>query len=186
MSASKKELLITNALKIFYRDGFHATGMDKLAKEVGISKTSIYKHFRTKEELIVAVINHQDETFTKWFVDYVESKSKNPKKKLLIMFDALEEWFETDNFCGCMFNKAVAEYQEMQDPIHEASANHKNNFLGYIKQNASEAKLKKPELLASQLLTLIEGATAVAKMSGIDMAAANAKSAAKTLIAAAS
>lgn len=182
MSASKRDILITKALTIFYNNGFHAVGMDKLASEVGISKTSIYKHFRSKEELILAVIKYQDETFTNWFVNYVEASSKDAKKKLFNMFDALEEWFETQDFCGCMFNKAIAEYQEKSDPIHIASTEHKNSFLAYIKNTATEANLKKPELLASQLLTLMEGATAIAKMSGIDMAAANAKSAAKTLI----
>jgi AcrR family transcriptional regulator len=182
MSASKRDILITKALTVFYKNGFHAVGMDKVASEVGISKTSIYKHFRSKEELIVAVIKYQDEIFTNWFVSYVEASSTDAKKRLFNMFDALEQWFETDDFCGCMFNKAIAEYQDIEDPIHIASREHKDNFLEYIKNTAKEAKLKKPELLASQLLTLIEGATAVAKMSGIDMAAANAKSAAKILI----
>ena len=56
MSASKRDQLVQNALTVFYQNGFHATGMDKLVAETGVSKTSMYKHFRTKEDLIQAAL----------------------------------------------------------------------------------------------------------------------------------
>ena len=67
MRPNKKDELVRKALTVFYRDGFHATGMDKLVAETGVSKTSMYKHFRTKEELIVAVLKLRDESFREWF-----------------------------------------------------------------------------------------------------------------------
>ncbi len=63
MCPSKRDELLQKALKIFYRAGFHATGMDLFAAETGISKTSMYKYFRTKEDLILAVLRPRDENF---------------------------------------------------------------------------------------------------------------------------
>ena len=63
MRPTKRDELISKALGAFYRTGFQATGMDRLAVETGVSKTSMYKHFRTKEELILAALRLRDEQF---------------------------------------------------------------------------------------------------------------------------
>ena len=66
MRPTKRDELVQKALQAFYRNGFHATGMDMLVDETGISKTSMYKHFRTKEDLILAVLRLRDEQFRNW------------------------------------------------------------------------------------------------------------------------
>ena len=72
MRPTKRDELVRKALAAFYRNGFQATGMDRLAVETGVSKTSMYKHFRTKEELILAALRLRDEQFRNWLTRRLE------------------------------------------------------------------------------------------------------------------
>ena len=79
MRPNKRDELVQKALKVFYTNGFHATGMDMIAAETGISKTSIYKHFRTKEDLILAVLRLRDEHFRNWLYRRMEELGNTPE-----------------------------------------------------------------------------------------------------------
>ena len=182
MTASKRDELVQKALKIFYRDGFHATGMDKLVAETKISKTSMYKHFRTKENLILATLRLRDEQFRNNFVRRVEELESAPKAQLLAAFDALGEWFGEETFKSCMFIKASSEYQDAKHPIHAAAAEHKRLLAVYFEELATKAGITNAEELARQLLMLAEGAIVIAHLHGIDNAAKDAKKTAAVLI----
>lgn len=186
MSASKKDELVEKALEIFYREGFHATGMDKLVAETRISKTSMYNHFRTKEDLILATLKLRDERFRNNFISRVETLADNPKDQLLATFDALAEWFIDPKFRSCMFIKASSEYQDKNHPIHIESTEHKQMLQDYLRDLAIKAELSDPESLAVKLQLLQEGAIVLAHMNGRHNAAQEAKSAAEALIEAAS
>ncbi len=182
MSASKRDELVQNALKAFYAGGFHAIGMDRIAKETGVSKTAIYKHFRTKEDLILATLRLRDEQFRNWLTRRIETLANTPKEQLLAIFTALGEWFEEPEFKSCMFIKASSEYQNPEDPIHKTSSDHKRLLLSYFTQLAKEAMLQNPEQIAHQLLILKEGAIVLAHLHGPGRVAEDARRAAKTLI----
>ena len=185
MRPNKRDELVRNALEVFYRDGFHATGMDKLVAETGISKTSMYKHFRTKEEMILAVLRLRDERFRNWFCRRVEEIADSPRDRLLAAFDALHEWIVSPAFRGCMFIKAVSEFQDPKDPIHIQSATHKRMLLEYVQTLAAEASARDPAALARQLMLLKEGAIVTSVMLGNGTPAIEAKTAATVLIEAA-
>lgn len=185
MRPSKRDELVQKALGIFYRNGFHATGMDMLASETGISKTSMYKHFRTKEDLILAVLRLRDEKFRNWFVRRMETLGETPKEQLFAMFDVLGEWFEEPGYRGCMFIKASSEYQDINDPIYTQSADHKKQLCTYLTQLAKQAGAAQPGVLARQLLLLKEGAIVTAHLRVSATPAADAKDAAKILLTAA-
>jgi len=182
MRPNKRDVLVRNALEVFYRDGFHATGMDKLVAETGISKTSMYKHFRTKEEMILAVLRLRDERFRNWFCRRVEEIGDSPRDRLLAVFDALHEWFTSPEFKGCMFIKAAAEYQDPEDPIHIQAATHKRMLLEYVQDIAEQAGASDPGALTRQLMLLKEGAIVIAVMLGNGEAASDAKAAARVLV----
>ncbi|MBT6032692.1 MAG: helix-turn-helix transcriptional regulator, partial [Kordiimonadaceae bacterium] len=78
MNTSIKRELVKKALKSYYAGGFQAVGMDRLAKETGISKTSMYKHFRKKEDLILEVLALRDEQFRNWFIRRIEEMANTP------------------------------------------------------------------------------------------------------------
>jgi len=164
MSASKRDELVQRALKTFYQGGFHAIGMDKLAKETGVSKTAIYKHFRTKEDLILATLRLRDEQFRNWLMRRVSALASEPRAQLLAIFDALGEWFDEVEFRSCMFVKASSEYQDRSHPIHVTAAEHKRLLLIYFTELARNAGAKDAESLARELLIIKEGAIVLAHL----------------------
>ena len=182
MRPNKRDELVQKALKVFYQHGFHATGMDMLVKETGISKTSMYKHFRTKEDLILAVLRLRDEHFRNWLYRRIEELADSPKDQLIAMFDALEEWFNDTAYRGCMFIKASSEYQEASHPIHKQSADHKRMLESHFTAIAKEANLPDPNAIARQLLLLKEGAIVTAHLGHTENPAQDAKRAAISLI----
>ncbi len=182
MRPNKRDELVRNALDVFYQNGFHATGMDMLVKETGVSKTSMYKHFRTKEDLILAALRLRDEMFRNWFYRRLDELADTPKGQLLAMFDVLAEWFAKREFRGCMFIKASAEYQEPKHPIHKQSAEHKRLLLEHFIGLARNAGAAEPKALATQLMLLKEGAIVMAVMGFGENPAADAKAAAEGLI----
>jgi AcrR family transcriptional regulator len=182
MRPTKRDELVGKALKTFYLHGFHATGMDRLVEETGISKTSMYKHFRSKEELILAALKRRDAEFRDWLFARMAALGKTPRDQLLALFDALGEWFAEPGFRGCMFVKAASEFQDPDHPIHAQAAAHKALLFDHLKGLAAEAGAAEADLLARQLLLLKEGAIVTAQVEGRRAAAEDAKAVATTLI----
>ena len=182
MRPTKRDELVQKALQTFYRNGFNATGMDMLVAESGISKTSMYKHFRTKEDLIIAVLRLRDEHFRNWLYRRMEELADTPLQQLIAMFDALEEWFSEPGYKGCMFIKASSEFQDASHPIHKQSADHKRMLEDHVTKLAEQAGLPEPGLLARQLLLLKEGAIVTAHLGHTENAAQDAKAAAIRLL----
>ncbi len=182
MRPTKRDELVQKALAVFYRYGFHATGMDRLVAETGISKTSMYKHFRTKEDLILAALRLRDEQFRNWLYRRMEDRSATPRGQLLAMFDVLGEWFAQPDFHSCMFIKASGEYPDADHPIHAQAAEHKRLIYTHIRDLAKQAGASHSEALARQLLLLKEGAIVTAHLGYTDDPAGDALSAAKALV----
>jgi AcrR family transcriptional regulator len=182
MRATKREELVDKALQAFYAHGFHATGMDRLVEVTGISKTSMYKHFRSKEELILAVLQRRDGEFRAWLFGRMAALGRTPRDQLLALFDALGEWFEEPGFRGCLFVKAACEFQEPDHPIHRQAAAHKALLFDHLQSLAKSAGAADANLLAAQLLILKEGAIVAAQVEHRRKAASQAKAAAATLL----
>jgi AcrR family transcriptional regulator len=174
--------LVDTALDLFYRHGFHATGIDKILEESGVAKMTLYKHFKSKDELILAALRRRDERFRNWFMRAVERRRKTPRERLLAIFDALEEWFRGRDFSGCMFINASAEFAPFDNPIHSAAAEHKRLILSYVHELASAAGAKDPDALAQGLMLLMEGAIVMAYVAGQPDAARQARKAAEILV----
>lgn len=182
MSASKREELVQNAMKAFYHGGFHAVGMDRLAKETGVSKTAIYKHFRTKEDLILAVLRLRDEQFRNWLVRRVEALGTSPREKLLAVFEALGEWVTEAGFRSCIFHKAASEFQDRDDPIYITAVEHKRLLLNFLRSLTKELSVKDPEALARQLYILQEGQVVLANLHDPVQVTSDVRAAARRLI----
>ncbi len=184
MRPSRRDELVQKALQVFYRNGFHATGMDQLVRETGISKTSMYKYFQTKDDLILACLHVRDVQFRHWFANRVEALEPRREHQLGVIFDVLDEWFSSPDFKGCMFIKAAAEFQEPDHPAHMISARHKCLMVDYIQDLAHQAGLVRTRALAGQLGLLIEGAIIMARFGNAAQAVKDARTAAKILSAA--
>jgi AcrR family transcriptional regulator len=181
MRPSRREHLVRTALRLFMRDGFHATGIDAILAEAGCAKMTLYNHFRSKEELIVAALRARDREWQVWFRGAVERRAANPRARMLAIFAALREWFAGD-FRGCAFINASAEYARRNDPVHRVAAQHKVQVRRYVRRLAAEAGAAAPGLLADQMCLLIEGAIVLARMTGDPAQALRARRAAAVLI----
>ena len=182
MAASKRDQLVETALGLFYRHGFHATGVDRIVAESGVAKMTLYKHFKSKDELILAALRLRDERFRNKFMQGIERKARDPADRLLAVFDVLEEWFEGGEFSGCAFVKASAEFGRHDDPIHGVAAEHKRLVLSYIRDLARAAGAADPDELADRLGLLMEGAIVLAQVTGKLDYARKARAAAEVML----
>ena len=82
MRPSKRDQIVNTALDLFYEHGFHATGIEKVLSGADVARMTLYNHFKSKEELIVAVLRQRDENFRDWVVRYVEQKAGTPRDRL--------------------------------------------------------------------------------------------------------
>ena len=190
MPKSRRDDLVDTALKLFYAGGFNATGIDKILAESGVAKMTLYKHFRSKDELILAVLHRRDEQFRNWLMGEMEKAAPDPHGRLLAMFDALGVWFSGRafkgmGFYGCAFINAAGEFGDHTHPAHRAAAEHKRSIVDYLERLCSEAGAPEPRHLAEQLALLKEGAIATAHVRGMPEAAQIAKDMAARMIEAA-
>jgi AcrR family transcriptional regulator len=182
MPASRRDHLIDTALALFNRDGYRATGIDRILAEAGVAKMTLYKHFRSKDELIQAALARRDERWRAWFEGAVAKRAADPRARLLAVFEALEEWFARPDFNGCMFIRAAAEYGDLGDPIHAAAVAHQARVLALLRGLAEAAGARRPARLARELLLLAEGAIVVTQMNGPVGAGRQAGKAAEVLV----
>jgi len=174
--------LIETALDLFYRNGFHATGIDTVLAKAGVSKMTLYNHFGSKEELILAVLRLRDLRWRQWFISTVESASDKPEERLLATFDALNEWVNSRKFYGCMFINASAEFPNRTNPIHIAAADHKRLVYEYLLSLSKAVRKKDSQRLARQIFLLNEGVIIDAHVSSNKDSSAEAKQAAVKLL----
>jgi len=182
MAANRRDTLIETASELFNRDGYHATGIDRILAEAGVAKMTLYKHFKSKDDLILAALRHRDRAFRDRLARQVETRAETPAAQLLAVFDVLDEWFGERGFFGCMFTNAAAEYAAPQDPIHVAAGEHKHLILKYLRELAARAGATKPRELAAGLMLLAEGAIVMAHVAGERGAAKLAKRTARQLM----
>ncbi len=179
---SKRDQIVSEALSLFYQEGFNATGVDRVSSKAGVSKKTLYNHFKSKDELVMAVLRKRDELLRNKMMRDTERLASTAKDRLLSVFDVHDAWFKEKDFCGCMFINAAAEFAELQDPIHMISTEHKRLVRAYLATLAKEAGASEPELLAEKLHLLIEGAIVEAHVSANKEAALLAKGMAKVFI----
>lgn len=182
MSISKREQLIRTAQKQFARNGFHAVGIDAILQGSGVARRTLYNHFRTKDELILAVLRYYDENFRNRMMRAVEENAHKPMDQLLEIFVFAERWFRQEDYHGCLFVAATSEYPQKDTAIRSVCREFKGSLLRYIAGLAKEAKLAHPRKVAEQLLLLFEGAIALAQINNSPVSARQAKNAARVLI----
>lgn len=183
MASLRRDHLVQTALALFSRNGYHATGIDRILAESGVAKMTLYKHFRSKDDLILAVLRHRDEQFCRWFQTEIEARAAHPRERLLAAFDVLETWFREPDFNGCCFTNAAAEYGRQDDPVHVAAAEHKARVTEYLRSLAQAASAAAPDEIAYQLMLLVNGAVVSAQVSGDAAAARTARALAEVILA---
>ncbi len=135
----KQQIIIRTALKLFYRQGIHAVGINEIIQQSGVAKKTLYSYFSGKEALILAALNYRDEIFMGWLSQTMASTNPG-QPALLAMFHGLDDWFNNratalGNFRGCFFINASGEYTDPQTPVHQACKAHKANVHALVLQH---------------------------------------------------
>lgn len=150
--------LIGVAIELFYRYGISPIGLDHILAEAGVSKTTFYKHFESKDDLVQAVLKARDEIeMHSWTEAVREYAGENPRDQLIGRIDVLNIWFTADYFNGCQFINAAAEFPNPHDPVHKLAAAHKHANRDSVYQLAKEAGATDPGTFADAYTTLFEG-----------------------------
>ena len=183
MPASKREQLIETAMRLFSRDGFRAIGIEKILKECGCAKMTLYNHFSSKDELILAALRRSDEIFRNELRKAVEARAVGPADRLRAVVEIIAEQLESSEFHGCLFRNAAAEFPEDDSPIRVAAAEHKRLMLAYAQELAQQAGASDPKAMAEHLCLLREGAIATRQVAGRTDAGDMIRRAAETLFA---
>lgn len=162
-----RQRLISAAHELFYTDGFHSVGLDRILGEVGVTKTTFYNHFQSKEDLVLEVLRHHDRWWRDTFLHMLrESGGETARGQLLAIFDILEELFTGTDYNGCIFINVAVEFPLRHDPAHVAAAHHKQAMEEIVRELAREAGAKQPKLLAEEITLLMEGAYVTAHVTG--------------------
>ena len=187
MTTSRRDHLVDTALKLFCRQGIRATGIDTVLSESGVAKKTLYNHFKSKDELVIAALQQRDRDFLDTMRAGIarlapsqpgDSRMHRP----LAFFEALGEWIEGDNFYGCTFINASAEYPRQEDPVHVACASHKNLVVQFIEELLGDMNLEDSHLVARQLALLADGAIVTAHTGGDRRSADCARQTARQLL----
>jgi len=153
-----RDRLLDTAIDLFYANGFHAVGLDAILDETGVTKTTFYKYYESKDDLILEALRKRDAWELEAWQRAVEKiAGDDPRMKLLALFDVMDLWFNDPSFGGCLFLNAAAEYPDPRDPIHQAAAEHKKNCRNDYRDLARQAGVKDSEHFADIYTTIVEG-----------------------------
>jgi AcrR family transcriptional regulator len=162
---SARGRLLSAATHLFCKNGINATGIDAIINEAGTAKTTLYKLFGSKNNLVHAVLETEGKQWREWFIGTLEAGGGSPQEKLARIFPALKDWFRQERFYGCPFINAVGEHDKDQKQLRAIAMRHKKVVLGYIEKLAGEMGASEPAVLAHQLGLLMDGAIVAAMVS---------------------
>jgi AcrR family transcriptional regulator len=160
-----KDQLFMTAAQLFYRQGYRATGVDTIAAESGIGKMTLYRHYPSKDDLIVAYLRDSDRIFWSGF-EQIIAAAPTPREQLLAFFVSLQGYVMSDACYGCPFLNAAAEYPDPDHPAHQVAVEHKRGVHARFRELAEAAEASRPEMLAAALVLLMDGAYMTSRMFG--------------------
>lgn len=165
IQSAPKDKLFQTAARLFYQQGYRAIGVDTLAAESGIGKMTLYRHYPSKDDLIVAYLEDSNEVFWSNFERAIQA-APTAREKLLAFFQALENYTTSSECYGCPFLNVAAEYPEPGYVGHQVAMAQKQAVRARFKELANEAGARQSEVLANALLLLMDGAYMSARMFG--------------------
>jgi AcrR family transcriptional regulator len=153
-----RERILDAAYQLFSHRGVHDVGIDELIERAGVAKATLYRHFRSKDDLVLAFLEQREQLWTYgWVEAEARRRGETPEGQLLAIFDLFDEWFQRDDFEGCSFINALLEIGNLDHPIGRASADYLENIRSVVRTLAQEAGLRDPEAFALSWHILMKG-----------------------------
>jgi AcrR family transcriptional regulator len=157
--ASSRDQIVRTAHDLFYSEGFHSVGLDRILDQVGVTKTTFYNHFASKDDLVLATLDMHDKWWRETFARRLrELGGDTPRGQLLAIFDFLDEIFGGEEFNGCIFINVSVEFPLCHDPAHVAAVRHKQAMEDLIAELAGYASAEDPRQFAREVSIVLEGA----------------------------
>ncbi len=164
--APPHERILAVARELFCRDGIHATGIDRILTLAGASKMTLYSRFGSKEALVRVVLHEEGEAWRGRFFSALGASAPTPADRLGQAVAVLGPWFRETGFTGCAFINAAAEHTKGEPWIREIAAGHHRLVLAGLAEEARGAGASSPDLLARQILLVLDGAMAAMMVAG--------------------
>jgi AcrR family transcriptional regulator len=181
-TGAARERLLRTAYDLFHRNSLNTVGVDRIVAEADVAKTTLYRHFSTKNDLAVSVLQRHEDVWTKgWLEQAVQHRGETAGARLLAIFDAFDDWFRRDDYEGCLFARTLLETRDPTSPVRAAAATGLANIRSFIRGLAVDAGARDPDGFALQIQMLLLGAT-VAAVYGDQDAAAKARDVARLLL----
>jgi AcrR family transcriptional regulator len=178
-----RDRILASAYELFARHGVRAVGIDEVIRRAQVAKATLYRHFASKDELVLAFLQQREQLWTR---DWVEAEARRrgatAEEHLLAIFDLFDEWFQRVDFEGCSFINVLLEMNDRTTRIGGASAVHLATIRSIIRQLATEASLRDPEQFSHSWHILMKGSI-VAAGEGDTEAARRAQAMGRLLIA---
>ena len=169
-SAAKERILVA-AYELFCRDGVRAVGIDTIVERSGVAKMTMYRHFPSKDDLVLAVLDRREQLWTRqWLEAEVRCRATDARDRLLAIFDVFDEWFRRPTFEGCLFVNVLLEITDRRSPIHQASRQQLARIRVLLEEFAREAGISEPESFARQWHILMKGSIVAAGEGDVDAA----------------
>jgi len=176
-----RERILETAERLFYRDGYRAVGVDTIIAESGVAKMTLYRHFRSKDELIAAYLERANRQLLEW-IEGLIGPHGDPRAALIAVFDGVAKLASSPECLGCAFVGAAAEFPEPEHPGHRVALEHKRAVAARLSELAEAAGARDPQALAEQLLLVMDGAWSASRVFGPGNHGRRAAEAARTLI----
>ena len=180
-----RDRILRTASTLFYQRGVRAVGVDLVVEEAGVAKTSLYRHFRTKDDLIAAFLQREDEDFWNRWSRVTELHKTDPVAELEAHLDWIAERVGRPNYRGCPQLNVAAEFPDSDHPARRVASAHKKELRRRLNGISERLRVKRPDELAGQLSLLINGAFVSSQILSPGEAAPLLRATAHALIAAA-
>ena len=181
--ASARERIDQTVYELFSRHGIRAVGVDTISARSGVAKMTMYRHYRSKDDLALAFLRRREELWTRsWLQQEVERSAQAPAERLLAVFDVFDKWFRRSDFEGCSFVKVLLEHDDPEHPVRRAAEAHIETIRAFLRQLAGDAGVRDVDAFARQLQIVMMGSI-IAAYAGDRDAARRAKELGSLLLA---
>jgi AcrR family transcriptional regulator len=169
-AGSARERILDASYELFSRRGIRAVGVNEVIERAGVATATLYRHFPSKDELVLAFLELREQ---RWTRDFVEAgaidRGAGPEERLLAIFDVLDEWFHRDDFEAGSFMKVLLELGP-EHPAGGASVWHLEQLRSIVRRLAEEAGLHDTDSFARSWHILMEGSIVSAAEGDVEAA----------------
>jgi AcrR family transcriptional regulator len=158
--ASARERILATANELFYREGIRAIGVDTVVARSGVSKTSLYRVFESKDALIAAFAAERDRSFWTWWDHLEEQHADDPRVLLDAVLSEIAERIGRPTYRGCPFLNLMAEFPDRNHPGRVVARGNKEEMRARLATIVAKLGAADPNRVASQLTLIINGAYA--------------------------